>query len=182
MKSRFVLAGCCCIGALLIGFYGCAPKKITTASVLPAPPPRAASAAAVVPAPEPSDDDSFKIADMDETIKKILVPVYFEYDKFDLRKDGIATLEKITAFLNDNPAVRILCEGHADERGSAEYNMGLGDNRARAVKTYLSGYGISAARLETSSWGKERPAFPDCGDDDACHAKNRRVEFKVLAK
>ncbi|MDD5673100.1 MAG: OmpA family protein [Chitinivibrionales bacterium] len=166
---------------LLFGLQGCAAKKIAKIETPPAP---SVSPAAPTPAPvaEPSDNDSFKIGAMDEKIKKILVPVYFEYDKFDLRKDAIGTLEKITQFLNDNPSVRIVCEGSADERGSAEYNMGLGDNRARAVKTYLTGYGISGSRLETTSWGKERPAFPNCGEDESCHSKNRRVEFKVLAK
>jgi peptidoglycan-associated lipoprotein len=60
--------------------------------------------------------------------------------------------------------------------------MGIGDARARAVKTYLTGNGITADRLETTSYGKERPCNPNCGADEGCHAKNRRVEWKVLSK
>ncbi|MDD5674372.1 MAG: OmpA family protein, partial [Chitinivibrionales bacterium] len=72
-------------------------------------------------------------------------------------------------------------EGNCDERGSAGYNMGLGENRARVVKEYLVSYGIPASRIEITSYGKERPAVPNC-TDDPCHAKNRRDEFKVLSK
>ena len=74
-----------------------------------------------------------------------------------------------------------MAEGNADERGSSEYNMGLGENRARAVKNYLTGYGIDASRIETTSYGEERTARTGCGSDDACHQENRRVEWTVLA-
>jgi peptidoglycan-associated lipoprotein len=91
-------------------------------------------------------------------------------------------LETIASFLKDHPSVRLMAEGNADERGSSEYNMGLGENRAKAVKNYLTSYGISSDRVETTSYGRERPANSNCGEDDACHAKNRRVEWRVLAK
>lgn len=76
-----------------------------------------------------------------------------------------------------------MAEGNCDERGSSEYNMGLGENRARAVQSYLSNYGISADRVQTTSYGEERPARSGCGKgEDECHAQNRRVEWQVLAK
>jgi peptidoglycan-associated lipoprotein len=128
-------------------------------------------------APKPAEEqavqlsDSFKVEDLDSKMKEILLPVYFAYDKFDL-----------LPFLQSNTAIRVLIEGNADERGSAEYNIGLGESRARTVKNYLTTYGIPDKRMEITSYGKERPAFPNCGGDESCHAKNRRVEWKILAK
>jgi peptidoglycan-associated lipoprotein len=126
--------------------------------------------------------DSFKVEDLDAKMKEILVPVYFNYDKYDLLPESVARLEKIAPFLQSNSSIRVLIEGNADERGSAEYNMGLGQSRASSVKNYLTTYGIPDNRMEITSYGKERPAFPNCGEDDVCHAKNRRVEWKILAK
>jgi peptidoglycan-associated lipoprotein len=126
--------------------------------------------------------DSFAVEDLDSKMREILVPIYFDYDKYDLRPESIAKLEKIAPFLQSNSGIRILLEGNADERGSAEYNVALGEKRAKSVKNYLTNYGISDSRLEITSYGKERPAFPNCGNDEACHAKNRRVEWKILAR
>lgn len=75
-----------------------------------------------------------------------------------------------------------MAQGHADERGSSEYNMGLGENRSKSVKNYLTSYGISSDRIEVTSYGEERPAQSDCGNDENCHQMNRRVEWLVLAK
>lgn len=139
-------------------------------------------------APKPSEEqavqlsDSFKVEDLDSKMKEILLPIYFAYDKFDLLPESVSKLEKIAPFLQSNTAIRVLIEGNADERGSAEYNIGLGESRARTVKNYLTTYGIPDKRMEITSYGKERPAFPNCGADESCHAKNRRVEWKILAK
>ena len=139
-------------------------------------------------APKPAEEqavqlsDSFKVEDLDSKMKEILLPVYFAYDKYDLLPESVSKLEKIAPFLQSNTAIRVLIEGNADERGSAEYNIGLGESRARTVKNYLTTYGIPDKRMEITSYGKERPAFPNCGADESCHAKNRRVEWKILAK
>ena len=126
--------------------------------------------------------DSFKIEDPDAKTKEILQPIYFIYDKFDLSTESVAKLGKIAPFLQSKSTLRVLIECNADERGSNEYNMGLGESRARTVKNYLTTYGIPENRIEMTSYGKERPAVANCGEDDACHAKNRRVEWKVLGK
>jgi peptidoglycan-associated lipoprotein len=75
-----------------------------------------------------------------------------------------------------------MAQGHADERGSSEYNMGLGENRAGAVRSYLTSYGITTDRVETTSYGEERPVSFNCNSDDNCHSQNRRVEWQVLSK
>jgi len=127
--------------------------------------------------------DSFIIADLDAKMKGIFVPVYFDFDKYAISDAGISSLGKIASFLKENPDVRILIEGNADEIGSDEYNIGLGERRARVVKNYLVTYGINDNRLEITSYGKERPAVPNCPvADDACRSKNRRDEWKAIGK
>jgi len=106
-----------------------------------------------------------------------LKTVYFDYDKFELRPDAVATIEGNLAWLRSNPDKRILIEGHCDERGSEEYNLSLGDKRAKEVMRYLVKAGIAAARLHTISYGEEFPVDPRHNEE--AWAKNRRAVFKV---
>lgn len=104
--------------------------------------------------------------------------IYFDYDKYSVRdseKDGLARNAK---WLSDNKTAMVRIEGHADERGEEEYNLALGDKRARGVKNYLQSMGISPERLSTLSYGEERPAVD--GHVEDAWAKNRRVEFKLI--
>ena len=112
----------------------------------------------------------------------VLVPIYFDYDKADLMPDAINALGRIANSLREFQSVRLMAEGNADERGTSAYNMGLGETRARAVRDYLVSYGVEAGRIDVTSYGKERPANPNCGGDDACHSKNRRVEWRLVAR
>ena len=105
--------------------------------------------------------------------------VYFEYDSFNLASQAENTLRTKASILRANPALEIRVEGHADERGSTEYNIALGQRRAEAVRTFLSGYGIPATRISTISYGKERPAVE--GSTEQAWALNRRAEFAVTA-
>jgi peptidoglycan-associated lipoprotein len=104
---------------------------------------------------------------------------YFDYDKTDIRSDASAILSRDAAalktILTDFPNASIVIEGHCDERGSAEYNLGLGDRRASAAKEFLQGLGVAADRLKTISYGKERPQCTE--QDESCYQKNRRVHF-----
>lgn len=99
--------------------------------------------------------------------------VYFGFDKYDISSDYANLLDAHAAFLRANPSVRITVEGHADERGTPEYNIALGERRANAVKMYLQGKGVSADQLKIVSYGKEKPAV--LGHDEAAYAKNRRA-------
>lgn len=128
-----------------------------------------------------SDSASFREAKLTEAEREALQPVYFEYNSSTLTPEAIHRLEIVANFLKENPGIRILIEGNCDERGSSEYNMGLGNNRSTTVREYLVNYGLRAIRFETSSLGKERPAVPNC-TEESCHAKNRRAEFKLLAR
>ncbi len=147
----------------------------------PEPPPPAPQKVEPPPPPPPPAVDSFKVEDLDAQMAGIFLPIYFAYDKFDLSPDAINRLQAIATFMKDHPTLRVLIEGNADERGSAEYNVGLGNNRAQAAKNYLTGYGIDGSKLETTSYGKERPVNPNCGGDEPCHSKNRRDEWKKIS-
>jgi len=100
---------------------------------------------------------------------------YFDYDKADIRADARGALSQTADYLKANPSVKATIEGHCDERGSTEYNLGLGDRRANAVKQYLVSLGVTADRLSTVSFGKEKPF---CNDhNEACWQQNRRGHF-----
>jgi peptidoglycan-associated lipoprotein len=132
-----------------------------------------------------SDNVSFRGVDLDAEFQRLvqenLQTVYFDYNRFNLSDETTRKLRIAADFLTAHPTARVLIEGHCDERGAAEYNMGLGENRARSVREYLANYGIPRLRMEITSWGKERLARGGCFDD-ACHQVNRRAEFKVLSK
>lgn len=101
--------------------------------------------------------------------------IYFDFDKYDLREDARATLAADAKQLEGKADARVLIEGHCDERGTVEYNLALGEKRAKAAMDYLVNYGIAAARLSSVSYGEERPADP--GHDEAAWSRNRRAVF-----
>ncbi|MEO1224242.1 MAG: peptidoglycan-associated lipoprotein Pal [Pseudomonadota bacterium] len=98
--------------------------------------------------------------------------VFFNFDQYDLTPQGQATLQAQAAWLQQYPDVSLIIEGHADERGTREYNLALGERRAVAVRNYLIALGVSPTRLTTVSYGKERPAV--VGSNDSAWAQNRR--------
>jgi peptidoglycan-associated lipoprotein len=105
--------------------------------------------------------------------------IYFDYDKSDITDASRATLDAKIPVLNANPGVRIRVAGHTDERGSDEYNLALGQRRAAAAKRYLVSRGVDAARIETVSYGEERPVTQ--GHDESAWSQNRRDEFEITA-
>jgi peptidoglycan-associated lipoprotein len=105
--------------------------------------------------------------------------IHFDYDKAALRSDDQAALDQKVSILNANAAVRIRISGHCDERGSDEYNLALGNRRATAAKQYLVSHGIAADRIETVSYGEERPIAT--GHDEDSWTQNRRDEFEILS-
>jgi peptidoglycan-associated lipoprotein len=178
--NRFpAIISCIALAAGLTVIGGC-NKKVT--KVEPAPQqaaPADTTPRQVAPAAE---RESFETVDPDAAVREVLQTVYFEYDQTNLLPATADRLQLIAKMLEEKTAVSLLLEGHADERGTNEYNIGLGERRSRAVKNWLTNYGIGDRRLEVTSFGRERPAMANCGTDETCHAKNRRVEFKVLAK
>jgi peptidoglycan-associated lipoprotein len=98
--------------------------------------------------------------------------VFFDLDQHSVRADAQAVLQKQAAWLKQYPQVKLMVEGHCDERGTREYNLALGDRRAYAVKEFLVSLGVDASRLQTKSFGKERPTCTE--SDDSCWQQNRR--------
>ena len=98
--------------------------------------------------------------------------VHFDYDKYEILEADRAVLQRQAAWLGKYPSVRVTIEGHCDERGTREYNLALGARRANAVKEYLVSLGVSAGRVETISYGKERPMCTE--SNESCYAQNRR--------
>lgn len=166
--------------AMVICFAGCQKKVTRVETPKPESRPSAAETAKQEKSLTPLEE--FRPIDMDAQLREVLQTIYFDFDKYDLRPDAIGRLEIVAKYLQEHTSSRILAEGHCDERGSSDYNMGLGENRAKAVKRYLTSYGINPQRLETTSYGKERPAKTGCVEDDVCNQANRRVEWKVLVK
>lgn len=101
---------------------------------------------------------------------------YFDFDSATVKPEVFADLSAHAKFLVNNPSVSVVLEGHADERGTREYNIALGERRAKAVSRFLSVQGVSASQVEVVSYGEERPAMS--GHSDASWSKNRRVEVK----
>ena len=145
--------------AVAVLLAACASKKETGAGTTSAPAPMEK---ATGPAPDSVEYFNTVVGNT----------VNFDYDKYDLRSDAQAILRGQAAWLNQNPSRTVTVEGHCDERGTREYNLGLGERRANAVKQYLVSLGVSAGRLKTISYGKERPICVT--SDETCWAKNRR--------
>lgn len=113
-----------------------------------------------------------EIARVRETLTEV---VYFEYDSEQLTSEAESRLQRKIAILRANPGLNVRVEGHADERGSTEYNLALGQRRAESVRNYLSNYGIDTGRVTTLSYGEERPVAE--GEDESAWRQNRRAEF-----
>jgi peptidoglycan-associated lipoprotein len=153
-----------------------APSDSTTYTITATGPGGSASATATVsvnappPPPPPPPKPS-----IDELFLKEVRDAFFDFNKADIRADARPALSKTAEFLKNYPQVKVTVEGHCDERGSTEYNLGLGDRRANAVKQYLVSLGIAADRISTVSFGKEKPFCMEHNED--CWQQNRRGHF-----
>ena len=155
------------------------------------PAPEATPAAAPTPAHEPVDDSAERerldrermareAAEKARTVTADLsAMINFDYDQAVVRPADQETLNRKAAILAANPGVKLRIAGHADERGSDEYNLALGNRRAAAAKRYLENKGVDGSRLDVVSYGEERPLAQ--GNDEAAYAQNRRDEFQVTA-
>lgn len=110
----------------------------------------------------------------------MLKPIFFDFDKYDIRPADAEILKGNSALLNKFPNVKIQIEGHCDERGTNEYNLALGERRANSTKKYLTSLGIAADRVSTISYGEEKPFDP--AHNEEAWAKNRRAHFLIMAK
>jgi peptidoglycan-associated lipoprotein len=156
------------------------PAPPPAAATRPPAPPQPSVEPASVP-PEPLRDDAIASASLDELNRNSpLHPVFFALDSAEIDPAGKAALDSNAPLLKKYPGWVVTIEGHCDERGTAEYNLALGERRAIAARQYLVSLGIPEGRLKTVSYGKEFPF--DAGHDDAAWAKNRRAHFVITAK
>jgi len=137
-----------------------------------------ATATVTVNAPAPPPTTAPSLTE-EQLFAQNVKDIYFDYDKSDVRASEQSSIQADAAFLQQHSSINITVEGHCDERGSTEYNLALGDNRASAVKNALVGAGIAADRIKTASLGKERPFCTE--SNEACWQQNRRGHF-VYAK
>src|SRR5688500_13250126 len=161
-----------------------APPPVATAPAPPPPPPPQPPPAppAAAPAPRPlTEDEVFAKKTVDDlNAERPLGDVVFDYDQFAIKDDQRAILQKNADYLRRWASVRATIEGHADLRGTNEYNLALGERRASAVRAYLVGLGIGADRLVVVSKGEEEPLCMD--DAEPCHQRNRRGHAVITAK
>jgi peptidoglycan-associated lipoprotein len=156
------------------------PSSTNADSRRPPSPPEPISEPTIVP-PEPVREDRISSASLDDLNRSSpLKPVFFEYDSADISGDAQAVLGENAGILKQYATWAVTIEGHCDERGTAEYNLALGERRAVAAKTYLVSLGVSADRLRTVSYGKEFPF--EAGHDQTSFSKNRRAHFVITAK
>jgi len=159
MNLRFLSAV-----AVALMLAACSTKPVEQEAAVAPPPPPPPPPPAAPSGPLPSSIEYFNTV--------VGNSVNFDFDKYDLRADAQAVLRAQAAWLNQNPSRTLTVEGHCDERGTREYNLGLGDRRANAAKQYLMTLGVAESRLKTISYGKERPLCVE--SSDSCWAKNRR--------
>jgi peptidoglycan-associated lipoprotein len=185
MKRRLTAAS---LAALLVGtllaLAACQKKPpTTTAEAKPTAAPTPVPAVVTPPPPPPKTEvtESPLAGDLADINKRgYLKDAFFDFDKSDLRDDARAALAANADWLKKFPSVQILIEGHCDERGTAAYNLALGDRRANAARDYLASLGVDASRMKTVSYGKERPICTESTEE--CWQRNRRAAPVITAK
>ena len=151
---------------LALALSACAKKQVTPVEEPPPPPPIVEQQVTPPPAPEVVAEKPVALED-----------VYFDFDRYNVKDEYKATLTRNAELLMANAGTRILVEGHCDERGTNEYNMALGEKRAKAVVDFYTSYGIAASRITWISYGEEKPFAT--GHDEASWAENRRAHMIV---
>lgn len=197
MKTRHIRSAATVLPiiALTLLLAGCPKRPAMTAATAPPPIPPAAVApptpAAPAPAPAPAPVAPTPVAPptaapappappKEYRANDALKPIHFAFDKSDIRPADAKVLDATAAYLKANPNQLVLIEGHCDERGTSEYNLALGERRAKSAMNYLVANGIEAGRITTISYGKERPICSE--HNEACWSKNRNDTFLTKEK
>lgn len=181
MRKILILSLSC---LLVVAFFASCRKQVEEAP----PPPQVKEQPKVekveqppVKEPELSEEEIFARKTLEElNAEKPLDVIHFDYDKFFIRDDAKPVLQQNAAWLKKWPSTRILIEGHCDERGTEEYNLALGEKRAKATLDFLLSLGIPVDRIKTISYGKSQPV--DQGHDEMAWSKNRRAQFTIIEK
>jgi peptidoglycan-associated lipoprotein len=184
MRMDRSLKAAAVLGAIVALAAGCKKKPPTTTPEAAPPPPAVEAPPAPGPAAPPSApsrEEGVMTEDLQTLNSKgYLKDAYYDFDKADLRDDARTALAADAQWLKQYGSIRVLVEGHCDERGTEEYNLSLGQKRASAVKDYLVSLGIEGSRINTVSYGKARPFCTD--HDENCWQQNRRGHFVITGK
>jgi peptidoglycan-associated lipoprotein len=172
-KAVVLLIAAAFVASVVFGLTGCAGRKPTEEPIVEPQVSEEASALSGQDLPLPDVDETVYV----EPLSSAFENIHFDFDRYDIRAVDEPTLQAIAAWLDERDQIKVLIEGHCDERGTNEYNMALGEQRALAARRYLVGLGIDASRLRTISYGEERPLDPRSSED--AWAKNRRAHFTV---
>jgi peptidoglycan-associated lipoprotein len=165
----------------LVVLAGCGGTK-PEAEVEPTPPPETATDttdSADYEVQPLERDESVQYVDPNVEYASVFRAIHFEFNRYRILEEAKPTLEEIATLLKGHTDWKVLIEGHCDERGTNEYNLTLGEQRAQSTKRYLTSLGIAEERFQTISYGEERPV--DRGHDEEAWARNRRAEFRVEA-
>lgn len=182
LKKIAILAS---IFALILAFStSCKPKTKMT----PPPPPaqeqpkvEKVDEAAAVKKPALTEEEIFMSKSLEQiNLEAPLQMIHFDYDRYAIREDARPTLEGNAAWMKKFSSTKVLIEGHCDERGTEEYNLALGEKRAKATFDYLSSLGVSPDRMKVISYGKSQPL--DTGHNETAWQKNRRAQFLIIEK
>jgi len=167
---------------------GC-PKKAKVPPPAPTAPPPAPLKEERPPQAPTTLEEAGRVEDITEISRQLqLYDIFFDFDKYDIRPDQLPRAEKLAELLKQNPSWRILIEGHCDERGTSEYNMSLGWRRANTLRDFLVSRGVEASRIQTISYGKERPFALGCSqkptvqEREDCWQLNRRAHLVAVGK
>lgn len=183
MKRIFLL-----VLALVFVFAGCAKRVVTTPVEQEAPKETAQKAAPieqkaeepVMAKAEPKKVETVPVNEVTEAKSSQFGNILFDFDKYTIREDAKPTLKAVADWLIKNKDAKMILEGHCDERGTNEYNLALGEKRAKSARDYIASAGVSKKRLDTISYGEEKPLCKEQTED--CWQKNRRVQFVVSGK
>jgi len=184
MTKKIIIVFCICALAFMF-LVSCKPKVKPTP---PPPPPvkeqpkvEKVEEAPAVTKPTLSEEEIFMSKSLEEiNLQSPLKMINFDYDHYEIRDDAKPTLQSDATWLKRFPSVKVLIEGHCDERGTEEYNLALGEKRAKSTMDYLASLGISSDRIKIISYGKSQPL--DNGKTEAAWQRNRRAQFLIIEK
>lgn len=134
-----------------------------------------------IEAEKPKAEEEVSATQMSELIRKLqeeIKDIHFDFDKYDIKQEDIPTLKKVASVLQKHPNLKVIIEGHCDERGTNDYNFALGQKRANAAKQYLIMLGVLSSKIEIISYGEEKPLCTE--HDETCWQKNRRAHFVFI--
>jgi len=178
-----------CVAIIGFAIFGCAEKQAVApvpqpGELTPPSQPKEVEKPKQVPVTEQVTEqqiakvESGEVPSKMEEVSGMFKDIYFDYDKYEINENGRLVLRSVADYLTKNRAHKILIEGHCDDRGTSEYNLALGDKRAKSAKDFLLSLGVTSSRAEVISYGKEKPLCSERTEE--CWAKNRRAHFVIL--